>query len=366
MMRHFGWLGLLLVSTLAVARPSPFSPIMNADPAPEQRPEASTLNAIEPVAAELQESVPVDLQPELAHAWVILHHAQAAQIKAFLAQDPFLLSAQGVALIDARTNRILLRETPQRLAAIAAIIAELDAPLQQIQLEARIVVARSNQALEWGLRWGFGGGADAALLQNLADQRIAQQGFQPLPMGTERLAVVSAQGAIQAGVRGVIPRLDRAFDLQLSALEQQGYAEIVSQPRLLTADGHEAVIASGTTLSFPGAEGGTTFVDAVLSMRATPKITADGRIMLQLEVAQDSPAGGSSGTINTNSLKTQVLINNGETLVLGGVYRFEDVEEVSKVPVLGDLPLLGGLFRQTRQATLKNELLIFLTPQILP
>jgi type IV pilus assembly protein PilQ len=87
---------------------------------------------------------------------------------------------------------------------------------------------------------------------------------------------------------------------------------------------------------------------------------------LQLEVVQDSPAGGTSGTINTNSLKTQVLVADGETIVLGGVYRFEDVEEISKVPVLGDLPVLGGLFRQSRQATLKNELLIFLTPTILP
>ena len=332
---------LLCVLNLAWARSSPF--------VPEDPHEAEPKMISEPVS-------------EQSQAWVVLQHAQAEQIQSFLVQDPMLLSAQGLILVDARTNRLLLRDTPARIAAMQAVIAELDAPLQQIQLEARIVVARSNQAFEWGLRWGLGGGADGALLQTIASQRLAQQ---PSSVA-EGLSVSASEGALHGHVRGVIPRLDRAFDLQLMAMEQQGYAEIVSQPRLLTADGHEALIASGTTLSFPGAEGGTTFVDALLSMRATPKITSEGRIMLQLEVVQDSPAGGSSGTINTNMLKTQVVVADGATIVLGGVYRFEDVEELSKVPILGDLPWLGGLFRQTRQATLKNELLIFLTPTIHP
>jgi len=352
---YVGLMLMLGLVSLAGARPSPFA----APVGPEQHPPSVT-SVPEVAAPDEPEAMPLE------QAWAVLRHAPAAQVKAFLAQDPQLLSAQGVALVDARTNRLLLRDSPERVAAMLAIIDALDAPLRQVQLEARIVVARSNQSLEWGMRLGLGGGAQAGLLQNIGDQRLAQHQAPVSLSRAEPFAFAAAQGQVNAGVRGVIPRLDRAFDLQLSALEQQGYAEIVSQPRLLTADGHEAVIASGTTLSFPGAEGGTTFVDALLSMRATPNITADGRIMLQLEVAQDSPAGGSSGTINTNSLKTQVLVGDGETLVLGGVYRFEDVEELSKVPLLGDLPWLGRLFRQTRQATLKNELLIFLTPTILP
>jgi len=349
-MRH---LGLLFWFWVGLADASPFAPWPSETP------------AIMPGGDALP-SEPELLSPHLEEIWVVLQHAQAAHIRAFLSQDSAWITPRGLALVDERTNRLLLRETPERLAAMQAIVKELDTPLRQIQLEARIVVARSNQALEWGMGWGLGASNDSALLQTIADRRLGQQADSPFPMHSNGLSVISAQGHLQAGLRGDVPRLDRAFDLQLSALEQQGYAEIVSQPRLLTADGHEAVIASGTTLSFPGAEGGTTFVDALLSMRATPKITADGRIMLHLEVAQDSPAGGTSGTINTNSLKTQVLVADGETIVLGGVYRFEDVEELSKVPLLGDLPLLGGLFRQSRQATLKNELLIFLTPTILP
>lgn len=351
---------LICLSNLAWARPSPFVPALLASPLLESSPQTD----------EVPEGMPTssiaEPEPEQSQVWVLLRHAQAAQIKAFLAQDASVLSAQGLVLVDARTNRLLLRETPERIAAMQAIIAELDAPLQQIQLEARIVVARSNRALEWGFRWGLGAGSEAAVLQTIANQRLAQQAPAAFAQSSSGLSMAAAQGTLQGGVRGVIPRLDRAFDLQLMAMEQLGHAEIVSQPRLLTADGHEAVIASGTTLSFPGAEGGTTFVDALLSMRATPKITSDGRIMLQLEVVQDSPAGGSSGTINTNSLRTQVVVADGQTIVLGGVYRFEDVEEMSKVPLLGDLPGLGALFRQTRQATLKNELLIFLTPTILP
>jgi len=351
-MKYFGLL-LLLVASLAGARPSPFSSLPPETPVRVLEPP--------PLLPEMASQAPA-----MAQVWVVLKHAHAADVRAFLMQDSDWLSARGLVLVDARTNQLLLRETPERIAAMRAIVQALDAPLQQIQLEARIVVARSNQALEWGMRWGLGAGDEAALLHNITDRRLGQQGSTSFPMTDMGLSIVSAEGNLQAGLRGVLPRIDRAFDLQLSALEQQGYAEIVSQPRLVTADGHEAIIASGTTLSFPGAEGGTTFVDALLSMRATHKITADGRIMLQLEVAQDSPAGGTSGTINTNSLKTQVLVADGETIVLGGVYRFEDVEEISKVPVLGDLPVLGGLFRQSRQATLKNELLIFLTPTILP
>ncbi|MEX1056917.1 MAG: type IV pilus secretin PilQ, partial [Natronospirillum sp.] len=157
--------------------------------------------------------------------------------------------------------------------------------------------------------------------------------------------------------------LDYALDLELSALESRGQAEIVSQPKLITSDGTQARIASGVNIPYPGPEGGTEFVEALLSMTATPQITPDGRVLLSLEVVQDAPGGG--GSINMNSLQTQVLVDDGETLVLGGVYRVEEVEDVVKVPVLGDLPLLGRFFRSTSTQELKNELLIFITPRLI-
>ena len=161
-----------------------------------------------------------------------------------------------------------------------------------------------------------------------------------------------------------VAAFDYALDLELSALETLGSAEVVSQPRVVTSNGQEAFINSGQTIAFDGGEGGTTFVDAGLSLRVTPQITPDDQVVLDLLVTQDSLAAG-GGAIDTNSVTTQVLVRDGETLVLGGVYRTETVTSVDKTPWLGDLPVLGRLFRRSSEFEEKTELLVFITPRLI-
>jgi len=156
------------------------------------------------------------------------------------------------------------------------------------------------------------------------------------------------------------------LDLELSAMESNGNAEIVSQPKILTADGRTARILSGTEIPFTNASGETSFRNALLSLEVTPQITPDGRLVLDLEVTQDSVGDiiGGNVSINKNQLSTQVLVNNGQTIVLGGVFQSQDVERIDKTPFLGDLPYIGKLFSRTTTSTEKNELLIFITPKL--
>lgn len=320
--------------------------------------------------------------------FISINYTTAANVLSFIRDDENLLSARGVATIDTRTNTLLLRDTASNLLRIREAIDFIDVPVRQVMLESRIVVAQSTFTNDLGVRWGGGaiarGGPTSGYLasgglsgvqdyRNIGAQwsEFYAEGGSPPPYqsvsvpsntGINPAVNLPAQSSRAASFAVGFAALDYALDLELSALESRGQAEIVSQPRLITSDGNEAEIASGTSIPFPGPDGGTEFVDAELSMVATPQITPDGRILLNLVVTQDSPAGG--GEISTNSLRTQVLVDDGETLVLGGVYRVEEVEEVTKVPVLGDLPVLGRFFRSTSNLELKNELLIFITPRL--
>ncbi|WP_167856009.1 type IV pilus secretin PilQ [Natronospirillum operosum] len=326
--------------------------------------------------------------------FVQINYTTASNVLSFIRDDENLLSSRGAATIDSRTNSLMIRDTAPNLMRIREAIDFIDIPVRQVMLESRIVVAQSSFTNDMGIRWGGGalarGGATSGYITTggmggaqdfrqigsqwsefYDDLGQGGQGTPPsyqsvaVPTNTSIQAIPQPLNSNAAAFTVGFAALDYALDLELSALESRGQAEIVSQPKLITSDGNEAEIASGTTIPFPGADGGTEFVDAVLSMTATPQITPDNRVMLQLEVIQDSPAGGGSGNINTNTLRTQVLVDDGETLVLGGVYRVEDVEEVTQIPVLGDLPILGRFFRSTSQLELKNELLIFITPRLI-
>lgn len=326
--------------------------------------------------------------------FVQINYTTASNVLSFIRDDENLLSSRGAATIDSRTNSLMIRDTAPNLMRIREAIDFIDIPVRQVMLESRIVVAQSSFTNDMGIRWGGGalarGGATSGYIttggmggaqdfrqigsqwsEYYDDLGQGGQGTPPsyqsvaVPTNTSIQAIPQPLNSNAAAFTVGFAALDYALDLELSALESRGQAEIVSQPKLITSDGNEAEIASGTTIPFPGADGGTEFVDAVLSMTATPQITPDNRVMLQLEVIQDSPAGGGSGNINTNTLRTQVLVDDGETLVLGGVYRVEDVEEVTQIPVLGDLPILGRFFRSTSQLELKNELLIFITPRLI-
>ncbi|MCH8550407.1 MAG: type IV pilus secretin PilQ [Natronospirillum sp.] len=320
--------------------------------------------------------------------FVQINYTTVSDVLSFIRDDENLLSSRGAATVDQRTNSLLLRDTAPNLIRIREAIDFIDRPVRQVMLESRIVVAQSSFTNDMGIRWGGGavnrGGTTTSYIttggiggagdfRQIGAQWSNYYDGGPLPDFNS--VAVPTNTSVNPIPQPVNPgaaaftvgfaALDYALDLELSALESRGQAEIVSQPKLITSDGNEAEIASGTTIPFPGPDGGTEFVDAVLSMTATPRITPDNRVMLNLEVVQDSPAGGGSGNINTNTLRTQVLVDDGETLVLGGVYRVEDVEEVNKIPVLGDLPVLGRFFRSTSQLELKNELLIFITPRLI-
>ncbi len=298
-----------------------------------------------------------------------------------------IVSSRGSVLVDARTNALLVTDTARKLAEIRNIIDLIDVPVRQVMIEARIVIANSDVTNQLGIQWG-GGYVDTVdggngIISAAGDLENANNISTALQSGNG--AAVTFPGAllVDLGVGGATGSVaigyasnDLLLSAELSALEAAGTGEIVSQPKVITGDKSTAIIKSGTQIPYQesSANGQTTvsFEEAVLGLEVTPNITPDDRIMLQLLINQDtigSLVAGENGsqipTIDTTSLETNVLVGNGETVVLGGVFRTEDVENVDKVPFLGDLPYVGNLFKRTSVTQSKNELLIFITPRIL-
>ena len=304
-----------------------------------------------------------------------------------------LLSSRGSIIVDERTNSLLVTETAQKLEEFRRVIRLLDVPIRQVLIEARIVIANSSFDEQLGIEWGissagtngddgvFFGSTNTGVTDSqnsIVEQNLAiangddNPGFQLPDNLNVDLGVADPAGSFAVGYI-----TDDVFlQMELSALESQGRGEIVSQPKVITGDKQEAVIRSGSEVPFQesAANGETTveFKEAVLSLRVTPSITPDDRVIMNLQINQDSigdlvPSGngGTVPTIDTTELITQVLVGNGETVVLGGVFRTVDVQQESKVPVLGDLPFLGRLFSSTSVTQEKTETLIFITPRIL-
>lgn len=284
------------------------------------------------------------------------------------------LSSRGSASADTRTNTLIIRDTASNLDRMREAIEIFDRPVRQVLIEARVVAARTSVGKELGIRWGgnvnSGGNfppvvASGSLdsTSSISEDLFNSDGTSYTQSYPDALAVnLPASGNASSFAIGVAA-FDYALDLELSALETRGSAEVVSQPKIVTSDGQEAYIISGQSIPFQGAEGETIFRDAGLSLRVTPQITPDNRVVLDLVVTQDSLAAGGNA-IDTNSVTTQVLVNNGDTLVLGGVYRTESVTTIDKTPLLGDLPVLGTLFKRTSTSEEKTELLIFITPKL--
>ncbi|WP_028671155.1 type IV pilus secretin PilQ [Saccharospirillum impatiens] len=284
------------------------------------------------------------------------------------------LSRRGTASADTRTNTLIIRDTAGNLDRIREAIQIFDRPVRQVLIEARVVAARTSVGKELGIRWGgnvnSGGNFPPVVASGSLDSTSSIGSDLQNSGGTsytqsypEALAVNLPAGGNASSFAIGVAAFDYALDLELSALETRGSAEVVSQPKIVTSDGQEAYIISGQSIPFQGAEGETIFRDAGLSLRVTPQITPDNRVVLDLVVTQDSLAAGGNA-IDTNSVTTQVLVNNGDTLVLGGVYRTESVTTIDKTPLLGDLPVLGTLFRRTSSSEEKTELLIFITPKL--
>jgi len=297
-----------------------------------------------------------------------------------------LISGRGSVIVDPRTNSLIVTETAAKLAEIRNLIDLVDIPIRQVMIEARIVIAQSNLDEELGISWGGGhtnnnfyGNAlsisgDVENVTNLNQAIIdGLPGSVSLPGSLlVDLGVAEPAGSFAVGFTSK----DVFLTAELSALEAVGKGEVVSQPKVITGDKQKASIKSGTEVPYQESSAGgataTQFKEAVLQLDVTPNITPDDRILLDLVINQDSigdlvPSGngGSIPTIDTTELTTQVLVGNGETIVLGGVFRTEDLEKVSKVPVLGDIPVMGQFFKSTSTSRTKTETLIFITPRIL-
>jgi len=305
-----------------------------------------------------------------------------------------ILSTRGSVIAEPRTNQVFVTDIPSRLEQVQDLLAKLDIPVRQVLIEARIVVVNDDFSRELGVRMGLtavdengddglisvSGSADGndtivgSALDNL--QNTGNKFPVTLPTLDDRLNV-NVPIASPAG-RFALAILDSDYlvDLELTALEKEGRGEIKSTPRVITANQKEATIKQGVEIPYQQAasSGATTtqFKEAVLSLKVIPQITPDDRIIMDLDVSQDtvgeqvpSATGGFVPSIDTRNVITQVLVNNGETVVLGGIHETETRETYTKVPFLGDIPGLGKLFSSTNRTNNKAELLIFVTPRIL-
>lgn len=282
------------------------------------------------------------------------------------------LSARGSVSFDNRTNTLLVVDIPKKVEEIKGLLATLDRPVDQVLIEARIVVASETFARELGVIFGVQDRVGTLPAGAAAGETTSDSGF-----------LVGLPAATPAGILNLsILRSDISLDLELSALEEEGRGEVVSNPRVITANQREAIIRQGDEVGYltiqpvttPGAVAQATveFKEVLLELKVTPTITQDGRVYLNLMVKKDevselvaNPAGGFVPQIARREVSTAVLIDNGQTVVVGGVYEFSNREDLRKVPFLGDVPVLGNLFKNKAKQVEKAELLIFVTPRIL-
>jgi type IV pilus assembly protein PilQ len=311
---------------------------------------------------------------------VQVNYAKASDIVGLLQQDKELISERGFISSDERTNTISVRETSDKLEEIRKLVSSWDIPVRQVLIEARIVRARSNLTEELGIQWGGGGldqsgsnlfriGGSQSTLTDLSQVAAGNStdinfpGALAVDLGVTRANASSI--AIGFGAS------DYLIDMELSAFESDGKGEIVAQPKIVTADRQTATIKSGEEIPYQEASssGSTSvsFKEAVLSLEVTPQITPDDKVIMDLKINQDSRGEVTAGipSIETNEVITQVLVGNGETVVLGGIFQSEQATTITKTPFLGDIPYLGALFTKTEEIDQRAELLIFITPRLL-
>lgn len=302
------------------------------------------------------------------------------------------LSPRGSVSFDQRTNTLLINDTAEKIEQLRKLIAVLDRPVQQVLIESRVVIASDSFERDLGAQFGISG------VRQVGNKSVITGGSIPTVTGSPgeyfsntpgttyqtnglnvSLPASTVAGSIGVGIIGK----NFALDLELQAAQTEGRSELVSSPRVITANQQEAVIRQGQEIGYvtyqnsgTGAAGSGTatvaFKDAVLELKVTPTITADNRVYLAINVKKDAlasyitvPGSGQVPIINTQEVNTSVLIDNGQTVVLGGIYQVTKTNSVVKVPGLGDIPVLGALFRQTSRINDKAELLIFVTPRIL-
>jgi type IV pilus assembly protein PilQ len=365
------------------------------------------LAAKEKLALEAQAAVS-DLEPVRTESFA-LSYAKAEDLRKLLAdKDQRILSKRGSASIDERTNTIFVQDSGGRLEEVRRLITQLDVPVRQVLIEARIVIADDKWGRQLGARFGtqsafssnnynFGVSGSAMDTVNPLDnnpvsrgsssltynQGLPQNTFFPaaqsLAIGTRPVGAQPEQLNVNLPVLGAAGQLALSIlnlgsgnlvNVELSALEADNRGKVVSSPRVITADKKKAVISQGTELPYrtASASGATiiSFKPAVLELAVTPRITPDDRIIMDLEVKKDSVGQifDNIPSIDTKKVTTQVLVDNGDTIVLGGIFEQTTRTTVDKVPFLGDMPFIGAIFRRTIKQDDKTELLIFVTPKI--
>lgn len=290
-----------------------------------------------------------------------------------------LISKRGSVGLDTRNNTIFVQDNEDSLVEIRKIIKRLDVPTRQVLIEAKLVVATDNFEKSLGAKFGVGGtkniGRNTIGVGNSLGDSQSYATNSALPLGTTGFnSPVSGGGAL--GFTIFNAAMGNMLSFELSALEKDNLGKVISSPRLLTSDNKKATIKQGTQIPYTIPGTGTSaptvnFKDALLSLGVTPQVSPNGRIVLNLDISKDSvgqmislPGGGQVPSIDTRSINTEVTINDGQTVVLGGVYEVTSANDVSKVPLFGDIPFLGNLFKNTNKVNQKAELLIFITPHI--
>jgi type IV pilus assembly protein PilQ len=364
---------------------------------------ASEISAQEQAEAQAQASMQ-QAEP-LESAFIQVNYAKASDLAGLVkgSGDSSPLSKRGNLSVDTRTNTLLVQDTPDSINNIRAMVARLDVPVKQVLIESRVVIANNDFTRDLGAQIGTAGskatsgsfvsetgdltGVNAMQSSYLTSVNAAltavNAGTTPVPLVgftypslsdtlNVNTPVAGPSGSIAFGVL----KNNFLVNLELAALQSEGQGELVSSPRVVTADQKQAHIEQGVQIPYQQASSSgatsTAFKAAVLSLDATPQITPDGRVNMDLDVHDDSvgqnvpsATGGNVPTIDSRDIKTTVLVNNGDTIVLGGIYETTKSTATSKVPLLGDLPLFGWLFRSTQTIDNKDELLIFVTPKIL-
>ncbi|WP_213609223.1 type IV pilus secretin PilQ family protein [Pseudoalteromonas sp.] len=316
-----------------------------------------------------------DLEP-LYSEYIRLNYAKAENFADLLKTDAnSIITARGSVSVDQRTNTLLMKDTAKSIESVRRMVETLDIPVKQVVIEARMVTVRDNVAEDLGVRWGFSDqqGSDG-VSGTLEGAETISNGN--IPNLSDRLNVNLPVANPSASIGMHIAKLANGtlIDLELTALEEENKGEIIASPRITAANQQKARIEQGTEIPYveSASSGATTvsFKKAVLSLEVTPHITPDNKVILNLIITQDTRGDtvqtgtGPAVAIDTQQIETQVLVENGQTVVLGGIFQQQIINSTKKVPLLGDLPYVGRLFKSTSEFNEKRELLIFVTPKI--
>ena len=318
-----------------------------------------------------------ELEPLRTESFEVAY-TKATEVQALITnKDQNILSKRGKATSDPRTNTLFVNDTPTKLDEVRKLIAQLDVPVRQVMIEARIVIADDKFSRELGAKFGFIAGSthqgrNFGTAPDLNSSAAVANGRNPStpPIPNVNLPVASAAGTVGLSILNIAN--GNLVSLELSALETDGRGKVISSPRIITADKRKATISQGTEIPYltQSASGGSTvqFKQAVLSLEVTPQITPDDRVIMDIEIKKDSESGravGGTPILDVRNIRTQILVENGETAVLGGIFEQSTSTNETKVPLLGDIPYLGHLFKKTLRVANKTELLIFITPRII-